>query len=107
MSISSPGSNFNARSPHFGRVALHTNGEDLRKPLEELFGKHKIHATPDLYYPFHRHIPGEHDQMMIIKTDNAKVDNQVAELLKRTPELMKKIKEIFITHQDANPKSKL
>lgn len=105
MPVSSSGSNFNVHSPHFGRVALHTNGEDLRKPLEELFVKNKLHAVPDLYYAYHRHVPGEHDQMMIIKTDNAKVDNQVVELLKKTPELMKKIHEIFVTHQD--PKSKL
>jgi len=102
MSINqSSGPSFNAHNPKFGRVAVHTDGSDLRKPLEELFGKHKIHATPDLYYAYHRHVPGEHDQMMLIKTDNAKVDNQVAELLKRTPDLMKKIKELFITHHDS------
>ena len=104
MSINQPsGSNYNARSPHFGKVFVKSQG-DIREELKKAITDHKIAgAELDLYYPAHGHTPlGEEPHITTIHTKTAAIDNQVAEMLKRLKEknieLAHKIKTIAIEY---------
>jgi|GEM_PF-3581930 len=107
MSINQPsGSNYNARSPHFGQVVVRTRG-DIRQEIGKAITDHKIKdAAVDLYYPFHSHMPpGKNHHMMVIHTGNAAIDKQIAEMLKALKEkkdaLASKIKTIYIEHSNS------